>query len=98
MSLSLFAHPLAPIFLTLSPPPLMHSEERTRHGSKRGIQSRQDALLNYYTEKKETAANFVFCCAILLLLSSFQQPDLEPHISERLLTLAYEYFKKSTPS
>lgn len=72
------------------------SEEHVRHTSKRAVQSRQDALLNYYIERKETAANFIFGCTILFLLSSFQNPEVAPHISERLAGFCFEFFKKSS--
>lgn len=63
---------------------------------KKSAHSKQENdLIQYYTERKEVAADYIFCCVLLLLLSSFSEPELAPRTSELLENLCIQISKKS---
>ena len=63
---------------------------------KKSLHSKQESeLIQVFTERKETAADYVFCCAILLLLSSFSEPDLATKTSELVENFCIQACKKS---
>lgn len=63
---------------------------------KKSIHSKQESeLIQLFTERKELAADYVFCCALLLLLSAFSEPELAPKTSELMENMCMQAFKRS---
>lgn len=69
-------------------------EEQFRLATRRST-VRQEAMLSQFTERKEVAADYIFCLALLLVLGSFHQPELTLKNSEQLENMCIDRFKKA---
>jgi hypothetical protein len=70
-------------------------EEQLRGMSKRAAQGRLEMQLAQFHERKELAADYIFCLALLLALGSFHQPELNAKNNEILETECFERFKRA---
>jgi hypothetical protein len=71
-------------------------EEHVKQTYKKSMHVKQESeLVQLYTERKEIAADYMFCCVLLLMLKSFHEPELAQNISEQLEHMCFHAFKRS---
>ncbi|KAL9643542.1 hypothetical protein ABK040_010155 [Willaertia magna] len=70
-------------------------KEKLVNLSKKATVTKQEALLSGFTERKELAADFVFCMTLLLVFGSVRHSELSLKNYEQIEELCLDRFKKA---
>lgn len=71
-------------------------EEHIKQTYKKSMHQKQEVeWMNVLTERKEIAADYIFCCAVLLVLKSFHEPELVQQLSGQLEGMCFHAFKRT---